>query len=296
MAFNRERIARVAAALEQKGVFIGTSSWKYPGWRGLLYDESRYVYRGSFSEARFNDFCLTEYAEVFKTVCVDAAYYRFPDAQSLRELVSQVPRDFLFVFKVTDEITIKTFPNLRRFGARAGKANENFLNPELMAKAFLAPCEAIKNNVGLLIFEFSRFHQNDFAHGREFVGALEQFLARLPRGWPYGVEVRNKTFLHTEYFDALREHGASHILTHPDFFGVRFLLAPGRRYQEAVSLFSPYDCVKEVNEEGRATGAKLIKQVVSSAGRSKGFIYVNNRFEGSAPETVGAMLDLAGGE
>ena len=26
---------------------------QYPGWRGMLYDESRYVYRGKFAASRF---------------------------------------------------------------------------------------------------------------------------------------------------------------------------------------------------------------------------------------------------
>ena len=32
----------------------------------MLYDEQRYVWRGRFSETRFNDNCLSEYAEVFQ--------------------------------------------------------------------------------------------------------------------------------------------------------------------------------------------------------------------------------------
>ena len=44
----------------------------------VIYDEQRYNYRGKFAETRFERDCLVEYAEVFKTVCVDAAYYQFP--------------------------------------------------------------------------------------------------------------------------------------------------------------------------------------------------------------------------
>ena len=36
-----------------------------------------YITRKSFQK-RFDDTCLEEYAEVFKTVCVDAGYYKFP--------------------------------------------------------------------------------------------------------------------------------------------------------------------------------------------------------------------------
>jgi len=94
-----------AANLAASGVFIGASSWKYPGWRGLLYDESRYIWRGKVAESRFERNCLSEYAEVFKTVCVDAAYYTFPSIKYLEGLAAQVPGDFQFGFKVTDEIT-----------------------------------------------------------------------------------------------------------------------------------------------------------------------------------------------
>src|SRR3989454_11657086 len=121
MPFNRDGIQQTAAQLSAKGVFLGTSSWKYPGWRGQLYDEEKYVTRGKFSESRFNRDCLAEYAEVFKTVCIDAAYYKFPDRRYLEGMVSQVPSEFQFGFKVTDEITVKKFTNLPRFGLRAGK-------------------------------------------------------------------------------------------------------------------------------------------------------------------------------
>jgi hypothetical protein len=53
-------------------IFIGTSSWKYPGWCGQLYDEQRYLTRNKFSETKFERECLMEYAQTVSTVCVDA--------------------------------------------------------------------------------------------------------------------------------------------------------------------------------------------------------------------------------
>src|SRR5512139_182315 len=141
MPFDRDQIKAAANALAREGVFIGTSSWKYPGWRGQLYREDRYIWHGKFSAARFERLCLAEYAEVFKTVGVDAAYYRFPERRDLEGLLAQVPPDFLFAFKVTAEITLKRIPALPRFGRRAGQANDAFLNADLFASAFLEPCE-----------------------------------------------------------------------------------------------------------------------------------------------------------
>jgi hypothetical protein len=59
------------------------------GWLGTLYDRARYEYRGKFAQTRFKRECLREYAETFKTVCVDAAYYTFPSTQYLEGMVNQ---------------------------------------------------------------------------------------------------------------------------------------------------------------------------------------------------------------
>lgn len=311
--FDRAGVRNKLASLAERGVFIGTSSWKYPGWRGMLYDESRYLYRGKVAESRFEKNCLAEYAEVFKTVCVDGAYYRFPDRRYLEGMVSQVPEDFLFGFKVTDEITVKKFTNLPRFGMRAGQPNEHFLNADLFANAFIRSCEPFRKNVGLLMFEFSHFYPSDFVTGRDFMNVLDQFLEKIPKGWPYGVEIRNRHFLHPDYFAMLARHGVAHIYnnwadmpsvgeqmtlpgsqTNPALCGARFLLAPGRKYQEAVDLFSPYEQVKEPNPEARAAGARLIQEDMIPKREGKTFIYVNNRLEGNALMTIAGMVAESG--
>jgi uncharacterized protein YecE (DUF72 family) len=311
MQFNRDELRRQMAELAGQGVFIGTSSWKYPGWCGTLYERERYEYRGKFAQSRFNRNCISEYAEVFKTVCVDAAYYTFPTEKYLSEMAQQTPADFRFAFKVTDIVTLKKFPNLDRFAELAGKPNENFLNAELFQESFLTPCESIRNSIGLLIFEFSRFWPSDYAHGRDFVADLEKFLSKLPPGWPYGVELRNRPWLRPQYFECLSRHGVTHVFnsweampavseqmalpgsrTNPGLVAARFLLKPGRTYEEAVKTFEPYDSVKEVVPEARAAGRQLIAEGKNS-GSKRTFIFVNNRLEGHALTTIGAMVEAS---
>jgi len=304
----KARLRAALAALASQGICIGTSSWKYSGWTGLLYDAQRYHYRGKFAETRFERDCLAEYAEVFKTVCVDAAYYQFPSEKYLSGLVSKVPGDFRFAFKVTDDITLKRFTNLPRFGIKAGKPNDNFLNAELFERAFLRPCEPFRQHVGLLMFEFSRFYSTDYDHGRDFVADLDRFLSQLPTGWNYGVELRNKDWLQPDYFAVLRRHGVVHVFnnwsqmptvgeqmrlpaseTSDRLLAARFLLKPGRNYEEAVKEFSPYKGVKEVNPEAREAGKALLRRA-RQQGR-QAFIFVNNRLEGNALETIAAMTE-----
>ncbi len=275
MNFDRVEMSAQAADLAAQGVYLGTSSWKYPGWMGMIYTPARYEYRGKFAQTRFNRDCLREYAEVFKTVCVDAAYYTFPSPRYLEGMVQQTPDDFQFGLKVTDSITIKKFPKLDRFGDRAGKPNEHFLDAELFARAFLEPCEAVRHAIGLLMFEFSRFWPADYAHGRDFIADLDRFLGRLPKGWPYGVEMRNRAWLRPEYFECLARHQVTHVFnsweamppigeqmalpgsrTNPERVAARFLLKPGRKYEQAVEAFKPYDTVREKNPEARAPAGR----------------------------------------
>ncbi len=100
MSFDREALKLKAAKLAAEGIFIGTSSWKYEGWMNMLYSPDRYEYRGKVAKTRFEKgLPFSEYAEVFKSVCVDAAYYSFPSEKYLEGLASQVPDDFQFGFK-----------------------------------------------------------------------------------------------------------------------------------------------------------------------------------------------------
>jgi uncharacterized protein YecE (DUF72 family) len=299
-----------AAALAAKGVYIGTSSWKYAGWLGQLYTPARYEYRGKVAQTRFERDCLAEYAEVFKTVCVDAAYYDFPRREYLQKLADAVPDDFRFGLKVTDAITIKKFPQLPRFGIRAGQPNEHFLDAGLFASAFLKPCAEIRPKLGVLLFEFSRFWPGDYEHGRDFVRELDGFLGQLPSGWPYAIESRNRQWLREEYLACLSRHGVAHVFnsweampavreqmalpgsrTNPNLVAARFLLKPGRKYEAAVKAFRPYDRVQEPNPEARAAGKALVVEGEAAGPERKTFIYVNNRLEGNALETIEGLLE-----
>jgi len=79
-----------------------------------------------------------------------------------------------------------------------------------------------------------------------------------------------------------------------DFAAARFLLKPGRKYEDAVKSFSPYDRIHEVDEEGRSAAARILRESMVEQKRRKVFLYVNNRFEGNALETIVGMLVKAG--
>jgi hypothetical protein len=181
----------------------------------------------------------------------------------------------------------------------------------LFVKAFLKPCEAFRSSIGLLMSEFSRFWPSDYEHGRDFVVDLGKFLGQSPKGWPYGVEMRNRNWLKPEYFECFARHQVTHVFnsweamppvgermalpgsrTAPDLVAARFLLKPGRKYEQAVQTFEPYDSIKEENPEARAAGRALVAEGLAAGSGRRTFIFVNNRLGGNAVSTIGAMLAL----
>ena len=110
-------LARRLADLARRGVHIGTSSWKYPGWLGKVYDPARYATRGKIAKTRFDRDCLEEYARVFPTVGGDFSFYRFPSDSTWQRLFEQVPEGFKFGLKVPEEITVERFSKQARHAA-----------------------------------------------------------------------------------------------------------------------------------------------------------------------------------
>ena len=70
----------------------------------------------------------------------------------------------------------------------------------------------------------------------------------------------------------------------------RFLLRPGRTYQQAVEQFAPYERIGDPYPEGRDALSELIKSLGPDDDGAL-FAFVNNRFEGSAVETIEVVTE-----
>ena len=302
-SFDRAGLARRLRALAQENIWIGTSSWKYPGWLDQIYTRERYQSRGRVSQKRFEAECLAEYAETFPIVCGDFSFYQFPSPEYWHKLFISAPQGLQIALKVPEEVTAEVFPRHARYGPRAGMVNESYLNADALAALFLEPLEPYRNRIGPLIFEFGARG----ASPREFHAKLDPFLDALPPTFRYAVEVRNREYLQPRYFDILRQHRAAHVLNAwtkmpalseqiampdafpADFTVVRALLRQGRAYEEAVQQFTPYDQVRDENPEARDALRAVIRRMREE--RRAAYIFVNNRLEGNAPETIRAVVD-----
>jgi len=284
-------------------VRFGGSSWNYPGWRGLVYHRT---YEGKGASARM----LEEYAAfpLFRTVGIDSSFYAPPTDEVLHSWAERLPPGFPCVSKVWNQITVQTFTKAQN-PARAGQANQDFLNPDVFLEAVYEPYQRhFADHTGPFVFEFQSIGRGSGIGPARFADQLDRFFTALPREGPYAVEVRNEEFLTPMYFAVLREHGVAHVFNSwtrmppighqldlpgsvsAQFIVARALLRPGRTYDEAVDAFAPYDRIQEPNPRLRRDLLRLIDTAVKT--RIPAYLLVNNRAEGSSPLTVAEVARM----
>lgn len=284
---------------------IGTSSWAYEGWQGL-------VYHRTYPKSRFSQDTLAEYAAyrvngtpLFSTVGIDHSFYRPASAKQLAHYATQVPDEFHFCQKVWEEITIPAYANLPRYGVKAGTSNPRFLDPGVFTDLVLQPAmEGLGSKLGPFIFEFQRWGLDPAM----FPDQLDRFLEHLPPGPAYAVEVRNPAILTPRYRDILSTHGVAHVYTHwtampplaeqhqklagtftAPFTVLRLLTPLGLAYEKAVERYAPYNRIVQPQLRMRQETVDLIRQ--ASATNTSAYVLVNNRSEGCSPLTVQAIIE-----
>ncbi|WP_165071738.1 DUF72 domain-containing protein [Paludisphaera rhizosphaerae] len=301
-------LAAKLRALTEKGLFFGTSSWKYEGWLGTIYDPVKYQTRGKLSTKKFESECLHEYARIFPVVGGDFSFYQFPSAEYWKALFEGSDAGLRFGLKVPEEVTVPRWPQHARYGSRAGKLNEGFLNPKLFKELFARPLWRHRDRVAVLMFEFGTMSKSVMSGVDEFRERLGAFLNEMPPGFRYGVEIRNPEYLAEPYFDVLRGRNVAHVFNSwtrmpelieqvetpgihtADFTVVRALLRRGQAYEDAVEKFSPYRTVQAPVPAVREALRRLSERAWKKA--QPAFTFVNNRLEGNAPGTIEAVADM----
>jgi uncharacterized protein YecE (DUF72 family) len=291
-----------------KKVRIGTSSWNYPGWKGLVY-QSEYRSEKEFRAENFREFA---HCPLFRTVGIDSSFYAPLDSETLQKYHAQARPDFSWASKVWEQITIPSYPRQKRYGAKAGTLNESFLNAVEFNERVISPLQepAIRERIGPLVFQFPYIHP-DVMTPTTFLGKLDAFLSQAAKGFLYAVEVRNPQYLVSEYFEILNRHQATHCFNHWNFmpplqtqmrkaaaagglsapiYVSRILTPLGVSYEGAVKLFTPYSKLQRPNHEMRRDVVRLIRRAIERD--VDAYILVNNRSEGCSPLTIAAILDL----
>jgi uncharacterized protein YecE (DUF72 family) len=299
---DAEQIA-LAAALPQN-VHLGTSSWTFPGWAGLVWNKR-------YADAQLSKTGLAAYGQqpLLRAVSLDSAFYRPLSASQYERYAQQVSADFRFIVKAPSLVADAV---VRGEGGRGMQTNPAFLDPKLAAQLFVRPAlEGLGNKIGALVFQLSPMPAAQLADMPELLarlGAMLQALPSLTAVAPHAtiaVEVRNPEFLTPEFVAVLRAAGATYCLgLHPKLpplaeqLPLLRALWPGplvcrwslnRRhgaygYQDAKDRYGSFDQIVDPDPETRALLAKVIRGTASAG--QQAYVTINNKAEGCAPLSV----------
>ena len=252
-------------------LYLGTSSWTFPGWGGV-------VYANTEKTERLSRAGLAAYAThpLFNAVALDRTFYAPLPAQRFREYAAEVPDNFRFLVKAPAELVQPASPTY----LDAGRARQALVTPAI---------EGLGSKLLTLHFLFVGRQPDDF------VPRLERFLSTLPDEAHYSVELRRPDLLTRDYVETLSRTGASHAwnIIRPmpreqPVVGplrlVRWHLGSPENLREAAQRYLPFDRIQEPHPE---THEWLARQVRSwlEAGETV-MVLINNKAEGCAPRSV----------
>lgn len=292
---------RALAGRLPPGLGLGTSSWSFPGWEGIVYD-------GPHTEAQLARKGLSAYARhpLLRAVGLDRTFYAPIAAGDFRRYAESVPAAFRFVVKAHSALTTP-LEQRQRWGGVPSGARDLFLDVQHACDEVIAPAmSGLGAKCGAIVFQFPPLGATARDPAR-FAGRLFTFLDALPRGPVYAVEIRNRELLGRDYADALRRAGVVHcynVHTHMPSIAeqrrqvgdpqpgrpviARWMLHAGFEYEQAKERYAPFSRLVDPDPASRSDLANLAVDALR-AGRPT-LIIANNKAEGSAPLT---LLELA---
>lgn len=290
------------------GIRVGTCSWKYPSWAGLVY-----------SGAQGSNY-LAEYATRWPTVEIDQWFWALPEPSTAAEYAAAVPADFRFTVKLPNALSLTHF--YRRKGESDLRPNPQYLSAAVFAEV-LERLSPLAGRVGVLMLQFEYLNRQKAASRDEFLARLDGFLdevrgARLggqallpaaggdPHGPCLGIEVRNPRWLDRAWFQFLSERGLASV-----FLQGYYMPPVTAVYQEARDLLRGTTVVRlhGPDREGmeKASGERWDRIIAAKDAELPGiasmirdmadhgltvYLNVNNHYEGSAPLTIERLAGL----
>jgi uncharacterized protein YecE (DUF72 family) len=256
---------------------IGTSAFTADGWEGTFYPNG-------MKPAEY----LNHYAAQFDTVEVDSTFYRTPAASTVLGWAKKTPPSFTFALKVPQVIT-----------------HERCLsNCDAEFEEFLERASLLGDKLGPLLIQLPYFNKDAFASQADFLARLAPFLKKLPKGFNFALEIRNKHWLNAKFADLLREHGVALAIIDQawmprpsqwfeqfdpitaDFAYIR-LLGDRKGIEAKTKVWDKViiDRTAEIQE-----WIKYVQQIVRRG--LPVFVYINNHYAGHGPATVRLFQQL----
>lgn len=279
---------------------LGTCSWKYDSWRGLVYPEKKQINY------------LEEYSKQLNTVEIDQWFWSLfpndkvllPDNNLVKEYSKSVGEDFRFTIKLPNAISLthhyqksKTEPLL---------SNKYFLSAELFNKT-IEILSSFGKKLGCVMLQFEYLNKLKMPDQNTFLNKLKIFADEIDtNNIPVAIEIRNPNYLNEKYFAAMDELGFFHVFLEGYF--MPSTIETYQKFQKHINgicvfrLHGPdrKEIEKVSNEQwnkiyiNRDEQVKKLAELFSEIRKKDVDIYVNvnNHFEGSAPLTIKKIKEL----
>lgn len=297
------------AAAQPSNLYLGTSSWNYPGWKGLVWDRE-------YPDAKLSKHGLIAYSKhpLFRTVSIDRSFYKPLTVAQFSAYAAQVPDDFRFVVKAPSLICDS---QIRDEEGRGQIINRNFLDAEFARTHFVEPAlEGLGNKLGALVFQISPLPFAWLSHIPDLITRLHVMLSAIPDlkimapDAVVAVEVRDPQWLTPQFVNTLRNVGATYCMglhakmpriaeqlpilraLWPGPLVCRWNLNPlhgAYGYEDARQQYEPYDKLIDPDMETRTALAKVIAGTVNNG--QKAYVTLSNKAEGSSPLSVIALAE-----
>ncbi len=183
---------------------IGTCSWKYDSWSGLLYS--------GVNKINF----LEEYATHFNTVEIDQWFWSLfgsdkvvlPDPLVVENYSNSVPADFLFSIKIPNSITLTHYYQKNK---NVPLIENPFFLSENLFRQFEYSISQLGDKIGPLMLQFEYLNKNKMPSQDDFQLMLTEFIRNIHSKSNLAIEIRNPNYLNSSYFDFLIKNNLAHV-------------------------------------------------------------------------------------
>lgn len=156
-------------------IYVGTSGYNYPEWRGTFYPDG-------LPAKKMFEF----YVERFRTVEINATFYRMPTQKLTAGWLTQAPAGFKYALKAPKQIT-----HIKRLRDCADPL-----------AYFCDAARVLGGHLGPLLFQLPPNFRADVAR-------LTDFLTLVPADVTAAFEFRHESWLTDDVYSVLQERGAA---------------------------------------------------------------------------------------
>jgi len=282
---------------------IGTCSWKYDSWKGLIYVPGRRYRPADY---------LADYSKVLDSVEIDQWFWslfpagvRLPEPRDVATYAKSTPQSFIFTVKAPNALTLTHYYSKQSDVSVAGRPNPYFLDHALLVQ-FLDLLAPLDKKLGPIMFQFEYLNRQKMPSKEAFFERFGAFIKSAPKNLQYAVEIRNPNYYTSQFFDFLKSLGLGFVYLDgyymppigqvfetfsPSTAGFQVIrLHGGDRLEIETETGSIWDKIIAPKPEGLKAAATIVR--ANARKRVLTYVNVNNHYEGSAPLSIERFLGV----